>query len=581
MYNYIIKRHKSKIKLTIAKKKITVFNSNMSTFGDYKLYKKYEPVYSDWKNKRDVQNAKRIAYLEAHPELNNNDDDIQRGKTLLRAIDIMDEYSQKRAEDMEVATENVVGLGLDAAIFGGSALGLLLSRIKPINNIITYILKPLEKPLKMNLTTSAQNGGKNQYVKIASAVFGGLVGLIASFPLMAWAAKTEVSASRKGRFEAMKNELNNPKVFAVLTDEQLIEAQDNAKHIKPEKPKNKLTKGFSDSWNTIKDMVYDSKEYKAQRTKFLNDIKPANDIQESELSAEQITKARKDQQLLTKIIEKVDIASQDYAENTELATQTAIISIGAFGGIFSTILHRILQALKVKSAEKISAISYAASFVSMVGFSIFANVLQKEASRVGRYKIKKELLENPSELIYVDDGVAGKMENVSVEKGKKLNIFKFLIQSFKENKEYKKFKKDNKTKEEQLYKAIEQLELSDEQIKDAKRLQKNTFMTFNKIDENSQKYAESIEALGQAIAVPIILLSTAIGSFIAPLIAFKKAPVTSLDKFNANIKMFGIFLLSTFPSILMNAYITKQQKKASRVADMMSINELSDYKQFL
>ncbi len=580
MYNYIIKRHKSKIKLTIAKKKFTVFNSNMSTFGDYKLYKKYEPVYSDWKNKRDVQTAKRIAYLEAHPELNNNDD-IQRGKTLLRAIDIMDEYSQKRAEDMEVATENVVGLGLDAAIFGGSALGLLLSRIKPINNIITSILKPLEKPLKMNLTTSAQKGGKNQYVKIASAVFGGLVGLIASFPLMAWAAKTEVSASRKGRFEAMKNELNNPKVFAVLTDEQLIEAQNNAMQIKPEKPKNKLTKGFSDSWNTIKDMVYDSKEYKAQRTKFLNDIKPANDIQESELSAEQITKARKDQQLLTKIIEKVDIASQDYAENTELATQTAIISIGAFGGIFSTILHRILQALKVKSAEKISAISYAASFVSMVGFSIFANVLQKEASRVGRYKIKKELLENPSELIYVDDGVAGKMENVSVEKGKKLNIFKFLIQSFKENKEYKKFKKDNKTKEEQLYKAIEQLELSDEQIKDAKRLQKNTFMTFNKIDENSQKYAESIEALGQAIAVPIILLSTAIGSFIAPLIAFKKAPVTSLDKFNANIKMFGIFLLSTFPSILMNAYITKQQKKASRVADMMSINELSDYKQFL
>ena len=39
-------------------------------------------------------------------------------------------------------------------------------------------------------------------------------------------------------------------------------------------------------------------------------------------------------------------------------------------------------------------------------------------------------------------------------------------------------------------------------------------------------------------------------------------------------------MLSSLPSIGVNAYITKEQKKASRVADMLAINELSDYRQF-
>ena len=39
----------------------------------------------------------------------------------------------------------------------------------------------------------------------------------ASFPLYAWAAKAETKASRKGRFEAMRKELNDPKIFATLT----------------------------------------------------------------------------------------------------------------------------------------------------------------------------------------------------------------------------------------------------------------------------------------------------------------------------------------------------------------------------
>ena len=45
-------------------------------------------------------------------------------------------------------------------------------------------------------------------------------------------------------------------------------------------------------------------------------------------------------------------------------------------------------------------------------------------------------------------------------------------------------------------------------------------------------------------------------------------------------KYMGIVLLSTVPTILINAYNTKEQKKASRVADMLAINEMQDYRTF-
>ena len=548
----------------------------MSTFSDYKAYKKYEPEYKNWKLSRDTQNAKRIEYLKQHPELR-NEYDIQRAKALLRAIDIMDEYSQKRAEDMEVATETVVGYGMEFAFFAGMGLGYLLGKIKPVEKLIMKITVPIMRALKINLNKAST---KELAFHISSLGAGAIIGVIAAFPLMAWAAKTEVAASRKGRFEAMNKELNNPNGFAVLTPEQIIEAKDAAKNIKL-KEKNKLTSGLKDSWNTVKNLVSDSKEYTEQRIKFLQEIEDRENQINDKMSPEEIKAAKRDQQLLTKIVEKIDIASQDYAENAELATQTAILSIGAFGGLLSLGLTKLLNIFKVKSAQKISAITNISSAFAVICASIFAAQIQKHASKVGRYKIKQELMNNPDELIYIDDEKASQIENVDVKQTKKESLFKFLNNAWKNNKEYKKYIKNQGKEERKFYKAIEQLKISDKQQKEAIMLQKNTFRTFNKIDENSQKYSESIEALGQALTFPVSFIFSAIGGALAPIIAFgKKFPKNNLEFANGYAKMMGIILLSCIPSILLNALITKEQKKASRVADMLAINEMSDYKTF-
>lgn len=537
----------------------------MAAFGDYKSYKKYEPQYNNWKNERDKQDVKRLEYIKAHPEVRNKED-IQRGKILLRAIDIMDEHSQKRAEDMEVATQTVIGTGLELAMFGGLGLGYLISRLKPIQNVL------------MNLAKG------NKYAKyittLVPTIVGGIVGTAAAFPLMSWGAKAEVSASRKGRFEAMRKDLSNPNGFAVLTEEQTKEAQKIAQSIVLEEDKKpKVSAQFTKGINYLKELASDSKEYKRQKKLFDLDLAEDNKRINEEMTPEEIDKAKRDQQLLTKLVEKIDIASQDYAENTELATEAATVGVLSMSALGSLIMSKIMNACKVKNGAAISSVTTIAGMVLSLAVAIGSASIQKQASRVGRHMVKKELMENPDNLIYVEDEKTGEIKDVQIKPHKKQGFFAFLKDAYKNNKEFNKYQKNEGKNEKRFFKATEKLKLTPEQLKDAQRLQKNTFRTFNKIDENSQKYSESVEAFGKAASFPINLVFSAIGAAVAIPFLTKKSK-NNLEQMENFAKYIGAILLSTIPSIGINAYLTKEQKKASRIADMLAINEMNDYRKF-
>lgn len=537
----------------------------MSAFGDYKAYKKYEPAYPGWKYERDLTESKRQEYLRRHPE-SIDQNDIQRGKVLIRAIDVMDEYSQKRAEDMEVATETAVGYGLDAAIFGGAAAGAVIGNLKPVKN---FLMKHF---------------GKDKYTKYIGKGLplgiGALAGMIAAFPMFAWAAKAEVAASRRGRFEAMRKDLKNPKGFAVLTETQIKEAEQKAQNIVIDNGK-KSPFSISNGFKTLKEMATDSKEYRAHKKQFDLELLEAEKHMNDEMTPEEILKAKKDQQLLTKLVEKIDIASQDYAENAELATQALVVGTLGFGTLFNLLLSKALKAMKIKSEGKITAIAQIVAAIIPVILSIASAQIQKQASRVGRFKIKQDLLNNPSKLVYVADENIADLKDVNVIQDRKQGLFKFLTHAWQNNQEYNKYKKTTAKQEEKFYKAIETLELTPEQMKDAQTLQRNTFKTFNKVDEKSQKYSESIEALGQAITLPISLLFTGVGLIIGTKYLTKGVKSNSKLEMASNFsKYLTAILLSILPSIGINAIITKEQKKASRIADMLAINEMSDYRHF-
>lgn len=537
----------------------------MSAFGDYKAYKQYEPAYEGWHDRREYIDAKRMEFLRQNPNKINKDD-IQRGKTLIHAIDVMDEYSQKRSEDMEVATETAVGYGLDAAMFGGAALGGVIGNLKPVRGAIKKYFS--NSKYAKQITTFLPLG------------VGAITGVIAAFPLYAWAAKAEVAASRRGRFEAMRKDLKDPKVFAILNDEQINTAKENAKNIQlPSDKKSYFDLG--EGFKTLKEMALDSKEYKAQKKQFDMELLEAEKHFNDKMTPEETLRAKKEQQLLTKLVEKIDIASQDYAENAELATQTVVIGTLALGTLFNMVLGKVLKACKIKAEGKIMAIFQIASVVIPVVLSLVSAQIQKQASRVGRFKIKQDLLKNPEKLAYVSDNDAATIKDVSVNNVKKDNIFKFLGYAWKNNKEYNQYKKTIAKEEEKFYKALEKIELTPEQLKEAKTLQRNTFKTFNKVDEKSQRYSESIEALGQALSLPLSLLFTGIGVAVGSKYLVRNWNLKSkIQKASNMSKYVGVILLSTIPSVLINAYITKEQKKASRIANMLAINEMQDYRSF-
>lgn len=539
----------------------------MSMFGDYKSYKKYEPAYNEWKEQRDIQEAKRLEYLKQNPEAVNSED-IKRGKTLLRAIDIMDEYSQRNAENMEIATDSVGNTALSFAMMGGVLAGFGVSRIKSVNKFLMSMLTKM----------------KPKTAQIVAAMIPSLVGVIistaAAFPVFALGAKAEIAASKKGRFEAMKNELSDPKAFAVLTEEQMEEVKNKAEKIPVEEVKGKEKKGFKEGMKLMKEAVWESKEYKIQRKEFEDKINAQSEYFDKDFTPEVIEDAKKDQQLLTKLVEKIDIASQDYAENAELGVSALITAVFAFSSLMDMGLTKLMTAMKVKSASVISTALKVFTVAATAGTSIASASISKEASRIGRFKIKDYLSKHPESLVYVPDEATGEISDVEIEGYHKPGFFDFMRHVWGDNRRYQKYKKNEANDEKRFYKALENIEITPEQEKDAKRLQKNTFMTFNKVDHNSQKYSESVESLGQSVSYPIISVASLIGAVLGTPYLFKSAK-GGFEQVKNFSKYFSIIILSTLPSMAINAYITQKQKRASRVADMLSIKELGDYRNFI
>ena len=555
----------------------------MEVLGSVRDYRKYLPEYEDWQNQQELNNAQKVEYLKQNPDKFNKDD-IQRGKILLHAIDIMDEYSQSNAEDMEVATEfakgQIVGIATMIGMLGGT---------------LAALTKPVQKALQK---VAGKGNGAMFVAQMLPSAIGMMVGFAASFPAIMWATKTKISASRKGRFEAMRKDLNNPAIFAVLTEEQTKKVDAEAKSVvlddKTQKRlKNKSSMGANplDSIKTLKKYYSNNEEYNIQKKEFDEKLKESEQNFDKQLSEEQIRKAKHDQQILAHMVRKMDLASQDYAENTELATNTLIALSLAGGGLVGWVSNKLIKLLKVGTASKFTKIiPWAVGLAIPLLMNIYAAKLQKQASRIGRYKAKQEMLNNPESLVYVDKQDYEKMENVKTPvRPQKPNIFKFFAQLIKDNKEYNEYRKSALVEDLKRHKAIENLDLTPEQQSDAKALQMNVFKTFNKVDEKSQTYSESVEAVGEMTKQGVSVFGSLAASGISTWSVMKmlEKPEAVFDNKNfwqmlpkLLTKTLVPFAFVLLPIILIDIYTTKAQKKASRVADMLALKELQDYRHY-
>ena len=554
--------------------------------SDYKEYKKFEPQYENWKIEKDTVEAKRLKYLKNfNIDYKTKQESIQKGKVVLRAIDVMDEYSQSRAEDTEIITDQMKSqVGFYSAMVGAIPGGLFLASETGKNFVKTLCAKfPKVK--------------QGTFFQLLGGVFT-FIPIFISFAFMeAWASKKEVEASKKGRLEAMKKELSDARNFAVLNEDQKAKVEEIAANMPVTKDMKKGTRAKNsnmlnpfDGLKLTLDM-FKSSNLQKERDAF-NEALTKNEDKNKILTEKDIEDAKKDQQLLHNVVEKIDMASQDYSENAELAISAFSTILLAGGSLVTLALDKIMNTSFVKNLPKglqnrlLSFIPLAAS----IGLAVYTSNVQKEASRVGRYLAKKELEKDLDNFIYVDDEKAKNIKINDIKQKKKPGFFKFLTQVFKDHKEYKNYIKNENVENIKKQRALKGIELTPDQLKEAKRLQKNTFKIFDKLDEKSQKYSESTEAFGNIVFYPILTVCSMIGTSIGMLFAKINKGKTDIKVLKetekiahisrASLPIFIGSVLGAIPAIIANTYITKQQKQASRVAHMLALDEMKDYKNY-
>ncbi|OLA94244.1 MAG: hypothetical protein BHW64_04745 [Candidatus Melainabacteria bacterium LEY3_CP_29_8] len=335
----------------------------------YKDYKKELPNYKAWKKQRDIRNAKKEYLFKTKPP---SEEELKRAKAkadiLFNAIDVMDDYSQEKAED----TETAIALAQYASQKAPSSLGLVVGGFLGLTKLPKNfwikqfsrnkeLKKEIDKTvtLPINIPFMKSNSfklGTAISVFMTGSICASIFGLINNIFFSKLSVKCEIAASKAARFEAMQKELDDYNQFAILNDEQKNEVNKIAKNVKLSKKEKKreLTKykttfsmfDYLGPFKTAKELLKNAVEDNKMRENYVAYIE--KEIQKNynkDLTQEEILEAKKDKELLTSMIENIDIKSQDYAENTELITQTA-------GLIMSIVSALVITPLVAKVVSK-------------------------------------------------------------------------------------------------------------------------------------------------------------------------------------------------------------------------------------
>lgn len=482
-------------------------------------YKKYDKWEQDQANKM----AKK-EYLVHNLGINEDKVEltIKRAKSVIRATEIMDTRSENNCENVE----QIVGMMTMIP-----AIGLPLAQI-PITNTLERHYNKNSKEIKDLFNKFEQSNPKKakelqdfiahkaktfsheniketetKFVddifklteknakKAANIGLYGTMGLLfaTAIGMILWGNSQQKQASRIGRFQAKQDELKDLKNFIVYTPEQLAEAEEIAKKIPDKKERNSISQAIHE----LKEMQRDRGAYKRwYKQKDPNELEK---LKARDISPEELQKASEDKELITNIVSDVNIKAEEFSENLENAfdtfgTLSFLLAVPLGFGI-----NKLLSLAKTgKKANMLASILVPA--ITTLGIQIAGTFEQKEASRIGRFYARKDLLNNPHKLMSFTTEEMAQAEHIKAPKQKKSFLqkigdsFKFLKDYYKQKKEYKTYKEKTQKYNERLQEALKQIQTTEAQRAEAKTLQSNVFRAFDEVDEMSQRYSEDIEA---------------------------------------------------------------------------------------
>lgn len=184
-------------------------------------------------------------------------------------------------------------------------------------------------------------------------------------------------------------------------------------------------------------------------------------------------------------------------------------------------LKKILAGVLTNKKGKTWGLGLIGGILTSFAGLIIGLKLQKSAARAGRYNAKRELESNPENFIGYTPEEYDEVKDVK-NTNKKPNTIKeyllFIPRVLKQYHNYNKYKKTEYKEKQALREILKKQEVTNEQLRDAKNLQRKLFNTFEKVDDNSQVYSESMEAATE-IAQPFIWYAAPILA-LTPLIVF-------------------------------------------------------------
>lgn len=431
-------------------------NSIREVKKNYKSYDGWEQSQLDDAAKRD--------YLSKNTSITPEASNLNKSKTevVLRAADILDKRSEDNCENMERS----IGI-----------ISLLV--LTPLTFLPALLMKKIPKLAKSNNANIVSN----------------LLMLTAFIGMALWGNSKQKDASRLGRFQAKQHELKDIKNFVVYSPEQIEAAKNLVKNM----PTKKDVKGISEPFKKLKQMSLDKKEYKKWLQEKINTPDDVQKLLNTEFSKEQIEQGDNDKEIIVNIVKDINIEAEKYSENVENVYDTMAMLSTLIGLPVAVVLNKILSLFKEIPQYYKKAIGPAVGILLPLYFIMSGTSAQKEASRVGRYKKKKEIMKNPNSIVKYTDEQFNQAKDIKapvLKKGffnKIGNNLKFFVEYNKDKKEYIEYKKTHYKENEKLYEALNKTDVSEKQLKDAKYLQEKTFMTFDKIDEMSQRYSEDTE----------------------------------------------------------------------------------------
>lgn len=528
------------------------------------ISKKYQNEYIDWRDNKNLQDAKRQEYFRQNPDAI-KDKDLQRAKILLYTVDMMDKSVSVNSDHTNTIVDSITSMGLGYAAVVGATLGLLFQRMKFVQNGINKIT--IQHPKSRNIVSNA------------ITTISGVLGVVAAYPVYSFFSNLESKIDRKKRFDTMEKELQDPRIFASLDDSQKIEFEKNLANLKKNdktKNSNNVVKKSVKSLNT---MIYELRNYDNEQKGFRQKYEEDKSYYEKALFPSEIKNAKKDKVLLCVLIKEMNTKAQSYEEKMQKFTDNFITFSFAIGSLLTLGYERLAKAFKFKS----SALPSSMGIVLMLLSTVFATWAQNRAAHIGRFKAKQELMRNPERLVYVSKQKTNTIDDsdIQIAEQKNLSTWDFLKEFFKSNKEYEAWKKTPSLSGKELSKAMERISLTQEQLDNATRLKTNIFKTFYKVDSNTNSNSSKVDVARESIKYPIMLILGSLGSLLGAKHILKlRGAHSPKEVFAESAKYIGTISVFTLPTLLINSYFAKIKKMSARISDMATMKELEDYRFF-